>query len=38
MITVLGASGFIGSSIVKKLKEQEVPYFAQKRDEAIVNR
>jgi len=38
MITVLGASGFIGSSIVKKLKEQNVPCFAPERDEVITNR
>lgn len=35
MITVLGATGFIGSSIVKKLKEQNVPYFAPGRNELI---
>ncbi|MES2850099.1 MAG: hypothetical protein V4685_13660, partial [Bacteroidota bacterium] len=38
MITVLGASGFIGSSIMKKLKEQNTQYFAPERNEVITNR
>lgn len=35
MITVLGASGFIGSAIVKRLKEHGLNYFAPKRDEEL---
>lgn len=33
MITVLGASGFIGSHLVKKLREAQVEYFAPGRNE-----
>ncbi|MEK6325030.1 MAG: NAD(P)-dependent oxidoreductase [Acidobacteriota bacterium] len=35
MITVLGASGFVGSSLVKKLKETDREHFAPGRDEAL---
>ena len=35
MITVLGASGFIGSHLVKKLRETGVQYFAPGRDEVL---
>jgi nucleoside-diphosphate-sugar epimerase len=37
-ITVLGASGFIGSALVKRLEETKVEYLAPGRDEALTNR
>ncbi len=38
MITVLGSSGFIGSAIVKKIKNEKVDYFSPKRNENIYNK
>src|SRR5437764_55398 len=35
MITVLGASGFIGSHLVKRLGELEIECFAPRRDEKL---
>lgn len=37
-ITVLGASGFIGSALVKRLKETGVEHFAPGRNEKLINR
>jgi nucleoside-diphosphate-sugar epimerase len=37
-ITVLGASGFIGSELVKKLQETHVDHFAPGRDEKLPSR
>ena len=38
MITVLGASGFIGSNIVKKLQRENVAFYAPKRNENLFDR
>jgi nucleoside-diphosphate-sugar epimerase len=35
MITVLGASGFIGSHLVKRLEELDIPFDAPRRDKKI---
>lgn len=35
MITVLGATGFIGSNLVNKLIQQNIPFYAPKRDENV---
>lgn len=35
MITVLGGTGFVGSHIVKKLKELQLPYYVPSRDENL---
>lgn len=37
-ITVLGASGFIGSALVKRLRETGVEHFAPDRNERLLNR
>jgi nucleoside-diphosphate-sugar epimerase len=37
-ITVLGASGFIGSALVKRLEETKVEYLAPGRDETLTSR
>lgn len=38
MITILGASGFIGSQIVRDLKTKGIDYYAPSRNERLVNR
>ena len=38
MITVLAANGFIGSNIIKKLKRDNVPYFAYGRSDTLQDR
>lgn len=38
MITVLGATGFIGCNIVKKLQQDNEQYFAPKRDENLLEK
>ena len=38
MITVLGASGFIGSNIIKKLKAESVPFYAPTKNEDLKNK
>lgn len=38
MITVLGASGFIGSQIIKKLIFGSLPFYAPSREESIFNK
>ncbi|MDB4902483.1 MAG: hypothetical protein JWQ63_1764 [Mucilaginibacter sp.] len=38
MITVLGASGFVGSHLVKELIRRDIEYFAPKRDEALTQK
>ena len=35
MITILGSSGFIGSHLVKKVKELDIPYFSPGRDDEL---
>lgn len=37
MITVLGASGFIGSNIIKKLASDNIPYYAPSKTEDITH-
>jgi nucleoside-diphosphate-sugar epimerase len=37
LITVLGASGFIGSALVKRLEETHVKYFAPDKGEILLN-
>jgi nucleoside-diphosphate-sugar epimerase len=36
MFTVLGASGFIGSSLVRRLEAQDVPYLTPSRDQPVL--
>lgn len=38
MITILGASGFVGSHLVKELKKRKEPYYAPHRDESLLNK
>jgi nucleoside-diphosphate-sugar epimerase len=38
MITVLGASGFVGSHIVKKLQQSQTEYYAPARDENLLDK
>lgn len=38
MITVLGASGFIGSNIVKKLVSDNIPFYAPSKTDNLTNR
>ena len=38
MITILGSSGFIGSHLVKKLRELDMPYFSPARDDELSNK
>ncbi len=35
MITVLGGTGFVGSHIIKTLKERQIPYYVPLRDEDL---
>jgi nucleoside-diphosphate-sugar epimerase len=35
MITILGATGFVGRALVKELEKSEIPYFAPTREENI---
>jgi nucleoside-diphosphate-sugar epimerase len=38
MITVLGAGGFIGSALVNRLDQQQVPYYAPGRHESLTGK
>lgn len=38
MITVLGGTGFVGSHIIKKLKELQHPYYVPSRDEPLFDK